>query len=317
MANWWEAAGVTPVAAYAAIGAADLASSYVNLANPGTFNAAPGVAPAWDVMNGWAFNGTTQYLDTGIAPPSNTYSVLVRFSGAPANSAGRLFGYSGASAIMYITPGASSQVRYAHAAVVNVAPSLAAAVLGLTPTSGYRNGVAEAAMSGYSGANARNIYLAALNSGVAGSFWPGSIQAVAIFAAALNDTQMLAISNAMSALVGAVTGQLAATLAPAQLTAAAQLQITGQLTATLAPATLVSAGQVRIAGQLTAQLAAATLVAAGQGQQPAHGQLAVVLMAATLTATNVRVAIELGTVYGQADTATIYGQQTYGEVIGI
>lgn len=79
-ANWWEAGGATNcVAAYQPKGAASLAASYVNLANPGVFDAAPGVAPTWDAATGWSFNGSTQYLRSGV-PGSAAVSFLMRFS---------------------------------------------------------------------------------------------------------------------------------------------------------------------------------------------------------------------------------------------
>ena len=83
-ADWWTIAGQTCVAAYQPKGAASLAASYVNLANPGTYNAAPGVAPTWDAATGWTFNGSTQYLTTGITPTSG-WSFFIRFSGAGNN----------------------------------------------------------------------------------------------------------------------------------------------------------------------------------------------------------------------------------------
>lgn len=43
---WYRAGGVpAPVAVYQPKGAADLAESYVNFVNPGTYNAVPGTAP--------------------------------------------------------------------------------------------------------------------------------------------------------------------------------------------------------------------------------------------------------------------------------
>jgi hypothetical protein len=66
---WWLAGGVAAanaIAVYQPKGAADLAASYVNLANPGTYDAAPGTAPTFDAATGWTFNGSTQYLTTGV-----------------------------------------------------------------------------------------------------------------------------------------------------------------------------------------------------------------------------------------------------------
>lgn len=79
-AKWYLAGGVTPIAAYQPKGSSSLAASYINLISPGTFDAAPGVAPTWDAVNGWTFNGSTQYLTTGIIPTTNqAYSMMVRF----------------------------------------------------------------------------------------------------------------------------------------------------------------------------------------------------------------------------------------------
>ena len=54
-AQWWLSGGVSAancVAAYQPIGATSLAASYTNLANPGTYTAAPGVAPTFDAATG-------------------------------------------------------------------------------------------------------------------------------------------------------------------------------------------------------------------------------------------------------------------------
>lgn len=62
---WYLAGGLIPESTnyivYDPLSAADLASSYSNLANPGTNNATPGVAPTFS--SGWVFNGSTQYID--------------------------------------------------------------------------------------------------------------------------------------------------------------------------------------------------------------------------------------------------------------
>lgn len=77
--NWWEAGGATGcIAAYQPKGAASLAVSYTNLANPGTYDAAPGVAPTWASGTGWTFNGT-QWLNTGIYPVTG-YTIIGRYA---------------------------------------------------------------------------------------------------------------------------------------------------------------------------------------------------------------------------------------------
>ncbi len=65
------------VFAYAPDEAGDLAESYINLAHPGTNNAAPGEAPT--LNGGWEFDGETQYLTTGAIPASQQWTVLVLY----------------------------------------------------------------------------------------------------------------------------------------------------------------------------------------------------------------------------------------------
>lgn len=76
-ANWYD--GLT--VAYQPKGAVSYAASKVNLANPGTYDAGDGTAyPSWSAV-GWATDGATQYLTTGITPDGNqTWSMLVAVS---------------------------------------------------------------------------------------------------------------------------------------------------------------------------------------------------------------------------------------------
>lgn len=76
-APWWMAAGVTPIVAYQAKGAASYAASKVNLAQPGTYNATEYVAPSWDAATGWSFNGTDQALRVSTINPGPSSSVIV------------------------------------------------------------------------------------------------------------------------------------------------------------------------------------------------------------------------------------------------
>jgi len=59
--DWWLAGGINAancIAAYQPIGAADYATSKVNLANPGTYDAYEGTAPDWSAVTGWTFDST-------------------------------------------------------------------------------------------------------------------------------------------------------------------------------------------------------------------------------------------------------------------
>jgi hypothetical protein len=84
VSDWWLAGGVAAancVAAYQPIGADSLSASYDNLTGNATYDAAPGEAPTWNATDGWQFDGSTQYLTTGVVPENDqTWSAVVRVS---------------------------------------------------------------------------------------------------------------------------------------------------------------------------------------------------------------------------------------------
>lgn len=197
-AQWWMAAGVTPVAAYAPKGAASLAASYVNLANPGTYDCAAGVAPTWDATGGWAFNGTTQYLTTGVLPASG-WSMIARFSdagtgylvGAKGSNFWGLFPrYSDAYA-MYLAgaSGAAGQFK---------APNIATGVMGFAGGKAYRNG-ADDGLTLTQAAAPTSLYIGAAHnvSGATENYCFGKIQSVWIGNTTLSAAQMATQSAAM------------------------------------------------------------------------------------------------------------------------
>jgi hypothetical protein len=70
---WYLSGGIVAancIAAYQPKGAASLAASYVNLANPGTYNLTNGHATPvnWGATTGWKGNGTVAYFKTGLIP---------------------------------------------------------------------------------------------------------------------------------------------------------------------------------------------------------------------------------------------------------
>lgn len=217
--GWWDNNGAITgcVAAYQAIGVADLATSYVNLQNPGTNNAAPGVAPTFATLTGWTFNGSTQYLTTGVVPAAG-YSAIVRFSGvgAPSTNAPVLgSGNTGAANGFQMNPvagalgGTSVQYVYGNG-FQTLVPQFTSGVIGITPLHDYIDGGENGATGGtFSGAG-QALYIGARNNGgTADRFLPGSIQAVAIYSTTLTTPEMATLAALMNALSGAL-GQPAA-----------------------------------------------------------------------------------------------------------
>lgn len=201
--SWWLAGGIDPakiVAAYAPKGAASLVASYVNLANPGTYNAAPGVAPTFDTATGWTFDGTTQYLSTGFTPSTNpaNRSAIIRFSDV--TNDGALFGFVTGNNDIEIFPNRSN-VLYDNGTRLTIASVLTEGVLAVAGDKAYRNGVAEAGTMG-PGADAMGaIYVGARNFAAAINLpIAGNIQAFALYNATLTADEIAAVTAAMQAL---------------------------------------------------------------------------------------------------------------------
>ena len=197
---WYLAGGApTPVAAYKPKGAASLAVSYVNLANPGTYDCALGVAPTWDATNGWIFNGSTQYLNTGVQVALG-YSAIIRYS-TVTNFDTWIFGKFG-GAFGFVPRQGGGNVQYQYSATKTVAPGAASGVFAITKDYGYRNGVSDVAIGASSlSLGTFNVYVGARNNGgTVDLFCAGYVQAFAIYSTTLSDTQVAAISAAMAAL---------------------------------------------------------------------------------------------------------------------
>lgn len=202
---WWLSGGVSAanaIAVYQPKGAASLAASYVNLANPGTYNAAPGTAPTFDAGTGWTFDGSTQYLTTGVPMNgSGDFSALLRVSGV--SDVGQAFGHGSFGFRPSLN---GSLAYYVNGGGVSKAPIVSNGVMAVTDYA-YRNGISEGLAqlstlwSGtfYPHIGASNS-VATSATGEANVFFPGSIIALAVYSGLLTAPQVLAISNAMSLL---------------------------------------------------------------------------------------------------------------------
>lgn len=202
-AVWYLAGGApTPVAAYQPKGAASLAASYVNLANPGTYDAAPGVAPTWDAANGWILNGTTQYLTTGIIPSSLNWSLFARFSGGTTSGVRVVCGaWIGASARFHLTATNGAGVRtYGNGNFLSVSGALTAGVMGFAGLSAYLNGVSDGSITSGGSPSTRALIIGAFNDGSILFFYQGNIQALVVYSSVLDSSGAAAVSAAMAAL---------------------------------------------------------------------------------------------------------------------
>ncbi len=207
-ANWWEAGGApTPVAVYQPKGAASQAASYVNLVNPGTYDAAPGVAPSWSSGTGWAWNGSTQYLTTGIVPVvDRTWSAIVRFSDASAVDYAVPFGVQtndgNGNVVFDVLPNPVSQAGgWENSGYLLMTGGVSAGVMAIAGDTGYLDGVAESgSISFQAGINVAEITIGCRNLGASQAmFFNGKIQALAIWDTSTGHaTWMPAVSAAVA-----------------------------------------------------------------------------------------------------------------------
>lgn len=213
-ADWWLSGGVlaaNAIAVYQPIGAASLAASYTNLANPGTYTAAPGTAPTFAAATGWTFNGSTQYLTTGVVTSSADWSLIIRFSEKSSTNQRALLG--AVKTVPSIIRGiqismdaaVSNTIFYANGgtAYVETAPRLSSGVLCVAGKSAYRNGTFDATIEAGANVPPLALYIGAANvNTLAVLHCNMQVQAIAIYNTTLSAAQVAAISSAMSALTG-------------------------------------------------------------------------------------------------------------------
>lgn len=192
----WYAGLTDLVAVYQPKGAASLAASYVNLVNPGTYNAAPGVAPTFSAATGWTFNGTTQYLTTGITP-AITWTVIARFANAVA-SIGAVGAYNAGSDNFFIRPAnAAGNRTYSCGGERNIAGTQTNCVMAMAGKNCYLNGASDGTI-GAGGSNTRPIGLGSVNSSAPIYYYSGDIIAVAICSSTQTAGQIAAASAAVA-----------------------------------------------------------------------------------------------------------------------
>lgn len=208
---WYLSGGIPAaacVAAYQPKGAASLAASYVNLANPGTNDAAPGVAPTFAAATGWTFNGSSQHLKTGVIPDSSAWSGIVRFSNSTSAGDRFLFGSIKNDAApkgrFCISPdNGSGNVYYGMSDSLNlfVPPAITEGVLAITGNTAYRNGASDGSIATASHP-AQEIYIGVsnVNGGILYGYRACKIQAIAFYNTTITPEQVAAVSAAMAAL---------------------------------------------------------------------------------------------------------------------
>jgi hypothetical protein len=211
----WYLAGAIPAAnciiAYQPKGASNLAASYVNLANPGTYNAANigGNDPGFATATGWQFVGVNNdRLTTGWVPPNQVArSGIARISGATVDANNRyVFGCRDAPgtdtwfALLNTNGSTFAQFRngtgttYIHSAGITDG---VVAISGLNP---YKDAVDLGNITaGTYDLGLRPMYVGCVNSnGSVTGYMDGFMQAIAFYDIALSGAQITALTTAMN-----------------------------------------------------------------------------------------------------------------------
>lgn len=194
---WWTApSGATAVAAYDAVGAASLADSYVNEVSPGTYNAAPGIAPTWAYGTGWTFNGSSGYLLTGVALGSG-YSVMARYTttGFGETGFGRLWDSTTNNTLWIARTSGGTDVVLPDGGLVVL--GMTGGVAALANRTVYLDAVLKGTVSG-SAAAAGSLVIG--NRAADDRTMSGSIAALAIYSGTLSGADVATITTAMNAL---------------------------------------------------------------------------------------------------------------------
>lgn len=199
---WWLAGGIPKnacVAAYQPIGASSYLASKVNLANPGTYDAADGAAiPTWG-STGWTFDGaSSQYLVMGVTGIGQNWSAIVAFSGASTND-DAIFG---ATTSFRIWPrrGTGGTHLFSSAAQ-NLMPSglVTSGVLAIAGTGCYKDGILEGNVAANSGVSSNVLWIGG-QQGDGTRHWTGVIASIAFYNTPITGYQVAALTRAMNAL---------------------------------------------------------------------------------------------------------------------
>lgn len=203
--NWWQGIGdVVPLSTgytiYDPLTAADLAASYVNLANPGTRNAtAPTAAPAHAQGTGWTFTAaSSQYLNTNTAL-ANLQTVIIWVEDASGIYAIGSFVSSGGVRETNIRPVNASNTTFRRSATnITVPGATRGGILATAGTDAYKNGIDIGNFPAWSGASGLSYFIGCLNTdGVAANFYGGRVLRVAIYNIVLTADQIDAVVRAM------------------------------------------------------------------------------------------------------------------------
>jgi hypothetical protein len=201
---WWLAGGIHPshvVAAYQPKGAASLAESYINLANPSAYQLSTIYgSPSLVTANGWFLESSC--IKTNIYPTNNT-TVAIRYTSENAQDYRILVGVTDGSGIRYrYYPSVANKINVIRKDSFLHTTNLISGTVVISDAL-YVNGVSVLALPTTAFTLLQDLYIGMQNNSGAtqlASAIRASVQCVAVYNTILNSAQALAITNAMNAL---------------------------------------------------------------------------------------------------------------------
>lgn len=196
---WWLAGGIPRdacVAAYQPKGAADLATSYINLANPGTYNVtqATDKPPTFNTLTGWSNNTSitnTQDIRCIIPSTSVKHSYICRVSASAHSGNQRNVQGIGADAVhIYFRYTDHKTYLRGYNSTGASASYAADRILCIVPGGSFIDGVSIGSYAAGTGTITGFELLKAI----------GEVAAVAIYNTTLTAYQVAALTNAIRAL---------------------------------------------------------------------------------------------------------------------
>lgn len=150
---WWMAAGIVPWQAQAAEGAADLASSYIDLTGNG-HHLVPIVVPVWNAVDGWIFNALEVLNTTFIPQGDQSQTVIVKFTNQNPGLGPAIFGVAHGGGLgndRFSMAGYAGGAQYFNGlgtggAIPFVFP--ASGIIGIAGNQGYFNGIPDGGLIG-------------------------------------------------------------------------------------------------------------------------------------------------------------------------
>jgi hypothetical protein len=189
--KWYLQGGISTanvVAAYTPIKKTTLAESYINDANPGTYDATPIVAPSLVTSKGWQFSTVAgSMLNTHIIPTNNqTWSMVIKYRDfvKTTNEQALAGTYAASQKIFMLVLGKSSNPNmiFANGSSKAVSTSPSEAVMAVAGNKGYISSIEVATnISVGSGNISYEILIGAVNGATPGWFANCIIESVAIY----------------------------------------------------------------------------------------------------------------------------------------